>query len=60
MNQLFETLFSQYSAYSTLDVFLELTAVFFGVVSVLYAKKKQFTCLSKRNYRLHNIRLLTN
>ena len=39
MNQLFETLFSQYSAYSILDVFLELTAVFFGVVSVLYAKK---------------------
>jgi len=39
MNQLFETLFSQYSAYSTLDIVLELTAVFFGVVSVLYAKK---------------------
>jgi nicotinamide mononucleotide transporter len=39
MNQLFETLFSQYSAYSTLDIVLELTAVFFGVISVLYAKK---------------------
>ncbi len=39
MNQLFETLFSQYSAYSTLDIVLELTAVFFGVVSVLYDKK---------------------
>ena len=39
MSQLFETLFSQYSAYTKLDVFLELTAVFFGVVSVLYAKK---------------------
>jgi nicotinamide mononucleotide transporter len=39
MNQLFEILFSQYSAYSTLDIVLELTAVFFGVVSVLYAKK---------------------
>ena len=39
MNQLFETLFSQYSAYSALDIVLELTAVFFGVVSVLYAKK---------------------
>jgi nicotinamide mononucleotide transporter len=39
MNQLFETLFSQYSTYSTLDIVLELTAVFFGVVSVLYAKK---------------------
>ncbi len=39
MNQLFETLFSQYSAYSALDIVLELTAVFFGIVSVLYAKK---------------------
>ena len=39
MNQLFETLFSQYSAYTKLDVLLELTAVFFGVVSVLFAKK---------------------
>ena len=39
MNQLFETLFSQYSVYSTLDIVLELTAVFFGVISVLYAKK---------------------
>ena len=39
MNQLFEILFSQYAAYSALDIVLELTAVFFGVVSVLYAKK---------------------
>ena len=39
MSQLFETLFSQYSAYSTIDIVLEFTAVFFGVVSVLYAKK---------------------
>ena len=39
MNQLFEALFSQYSTYSALDIVLELTAVFFGVVSVLYAKK---------------------
>lgn len=39
MNQLFETLFSQYSAYTKLDVLLELTALFFGVVSVLFAKK---------------------
>ena len=39
MNQLFETLFSQYSLYSKSDIVLELTAVFFGVVSVLFAKK---------------------
>jgi nicotinamide mononucleotide transporter len=39
MNQLFESLFSQYSGYSTLDIVLEITAVFFGVFSVLYAKK---------------------
>lgn len=39
MNQIFETLFSQYSGYSTLDIVLEITAVFFGVFSVLYAKK---------------------
>ena len=39
MNQLFETLFSQYSAYAKVDIALELTAVFFSIVSVLYAKK---------------------
>jgi len=39
MNQLFETLFSQYSGYSIVDIVLEFTAVFFGIASVLYAKK---------------------
>ena len=39
MNQLFETLFSQYSEYSILDIVLEFSAVVFAIVSVLYAKK---------------------
>lgn len=34
-----ECLFSQYSTYSTLNIFLEITAVFFGLFSVWYAKK---------------------
>lgn len=34
-----EYLFSQYSTYSTLNIFLEITAVFFGLFSVWYAKK---------------------
>ena len=39
MNPLFDFLFSQYSGYDTLDVFLELVAAFFTVISVVYAKK---------------------
>jgi nicotinamide mononucleotide transporter len=34
-----EYLFSQYSTYSTLTIFLEITAIFFGLFSVWYAKK---------------------
>jgi nicotinamide mononucleotide transporter len=34
-----EYLFSQYSTYSTLNIFLEITAVFFGLFSVWCAKK---------------------
>ena len=34
-----ELLFSQYKEYSNLLIFLELTAVFFGIISVLFAKK---------------------
>ncbi len=34
-----EYLFSQYSTYSTFNIFLEITAVFFGLFSVWYAKK---------------------
>ena len=34
-----EYLFSQYSTYSSLNIFLEITAVFFGLFSVWYAKK---------------------
>lgn len=34
-----EILFSQYENYSTTFISLELTAVFFGIISVLYAKK---------------------
>lgn len=34
-----EYLFSQYAAYSTLDIVLEIVAVIFGLLSVWYAKK---------------------
>jgi len=39
MSQLFELLFGQYSAYQSIDVMLEITAVIFGFLSVWYAKK---------------------
>lgn len=39
MNQLFDFLFGQYSQSSTLDIFLEITAVLFGLLSVWYSKK---------------------
>ena len=39
MNPLFDFLFSQYSGYDTLDIVLELVAVFFTITSVVYAKK---------------------
>ncbi|MDA0779356.1 MAG: nicotinamide riboside transporter PnuC [Bacteroidetes bacterium] len=39
MNQLFELLFGQYSAYQPIDIALEITAVVFGFLSVWYAKK---------------------
>ena len=34
-----ELLFSQYKDYSNLFIFLELTAVVFGIISVLFARK---------------------
>lgn len=37
MSQIFEYLFGQYAAYSTLDISLEIIAVCFGVASVLFA-----------------------
>ncbi len=39
MNQVFNLLFSQYSEYSTLEISLEITAVIFGLLSVLFSKK---------------------
>ncbi len=36
---MFEFLFSQYKEYETIDVVLEIIAVLFGLVSVLFAKK---------------------
>lgn len=39
MNLFFETLFGQYSSYQTIDIFLEITGVVFGFLSVWYAKK---------------------
>jgi nicotinamide mononucleotide transporter len=35
-----EFLFSQYKGYSNVFIFLELTAVVFGIISVLFARKK--------------------
>jgi nicotinamide mononucleotide transporter len=39
MNQIFDFLFSQYAAYETLDIVLELMAALFTIASVVYAKK---------------------
>jgi len=39
MNQIFDFLFSQYTAYETLDIVLELMAALFTIASVVYAKK---------------------
>lgn len=37
MNQIFDFLFGQYSDYATIDIILEVVAVIFGLLSVLYA-----------------------
>ncbi len=37
MNQIFDFFFGQYASYSTLDIALEITAVLFGITSVLFA-----------------------
>ncbi len=39
MNRIFDFLFSQYAEYSTLDISLEITAVIFGLLSVVFSKK---------------------
>ena len=39
MSQIFDFLFSQYADYKLLDIFLEITGVFFGLLSVWLAKK---------------------
>ena len=38
MSQIFNLLFEQYSQYQTFDIFLEITAVVFGLLSVWYSK----------------------
>ena len=39
MSPVFDFLFQQYSGYATLDIVLEIIGVFFGLISVWYAKK---------------------
>ena len=39
MSPIFEFLFGQYSGYATIDIVLELIGIFFGLLSVWYAKK---------------------
>ena len=39
MSPVFDFLFGQYSAYTTIDIILEITGVVFGLLSVWYAKK---------------------
>ena len=39
MSQIFEFLFAQYATYQSLDIFLEITGVVFGLLSVWLAKK---------------------
>lgn len=40
MNQVFNFLFEQYFGYKTIEIVLEAVAVFFGLLSVWYAKKE--------------------
>lgn len=40
INQVFNFLFEQYSGYKTIEIVLEAIAVFFGLLSVWYAKKE--------------------
>jgi nicotinamide mononucleotide transporter len=42
MVSLIKILFEQYNSYSSLDVFLEITAVVFGISSVIFSKKNNF------------------
>lgn len=39
MSPIFDYLFGQYGGYDTLDIALELTAIFFGLLSVWYSKQ---------------------
>lgn len=39
MNPIFEFLFGQYTEYETIDIVLEIVAVFFGFLSVLFSKQ---------------------
>lgn len=41
MNEIIEVLFGQYSTYDTTEVYLEITAVIFGFLSVWYAKNNK-------------------
>ncbi|MDB9755674.1 nicotinamide riboside transporter PnuC [Winogradskyella sp.] len=41
MNHLFDFLFGQYSAYQTLDIVLEMTAVIFGFLSAWFSKQNK-------------------
>lgn len=41
MNELFESLFGQYSGYETIDITLEIVAIIFGFLSVWYSKKNK-------------------
>ena len=44
---MFETLFSQYNEYETIDIVLEIIGVLFGLASVLFAKKNNIHVYSK-------------
>jgi nicotinamide mononucleotide transporter len=41
MSQVFDFLFSQYSGYSTLNIILEIIAILFSIVSVIYSLKNK-------------------
>ena len=49
---MFEFLFSQYKEYETIDVVLEIIAVLFGLVSVLFAKKNNILVWRKNTTRM--------
>ena len=46
---MFETLFSQYNEYETIDIVLEIIGVLFGLASLVFAKENNIKTHLKKN-----------